>query len=273
MPEMPEIETIARQLRTKIIGKRIVDVRLSGLPLRKPIAKTFPANLRGHIIQHIMRRGKYLVLELEPKVFWLIHLGMSGSILYPVSARGSAKHTHATISFSDATELEYRDHRRFGLLAAYTVQKISQIPELRSIGKDPLRSGFNAKWLAPLIQKSRQEIKSFLLDQRQIAGLGNIYACESLFHAQIHPERRCFTLTCEEIVRLVNAIQKVLRVAIKNNGTSFSDFRDSDEKRGKNQSFLAVFQKEGEACARCGALIKRIRQGNRSSFYCANCQN
>jgi formamidopyrimidine-DNA glycosylase len=272
MPEMPEIETIARQLRKTIIGKRIADVRLSGLPLRKPIAKTFPAMLRGRTIQKITRRGKYLVAELEPKAFWLIHLGMSGRILYHSTASAAAAHTHAVFQFSDATELEYRDPRRFGLLAAYEVLRPVEVSELRFLGKDPLSSGFNPGWLSKLLQKSQQEIKSFLLDQRKIAGLGNIYVCESLFLAQIHPARRCSTLNSEEISRLAVAIRKVLRAAVKNKGTSFSDFRDSDGKRGSNQSFLMVFQREGEECVRCRAPVQRMRQGNRSSFYCSNCQ-
>jgi formamidopyrimidine-DNA glycosylase len=272
MPEMPEVETIVQQLRKTILGKCIVEVRLSGLPLRKPIAPTFPAKLCGRTIRKIMRRGKYLVAELEPKAFWLIHLGMSGRILYHATASAAANHTHAVFQFSDSTESEYRDPRRFGLLAAYEVLRPGQVPELRFLGKDPLGSGFTPGWLLPLLQKSQQEIKSFLLDQRKIAGLGNIYACESLFMAQIHPARRCFTLNSEDASRLVAAIRKVLRTAVKNNGTSFSDFRDSDGKRGNNQSFLTVFQKEGEACIRCGAPVRRMRQGNRSSFYCSNCQ-
>jgi formamidopyrimidine-DNA glycosylase len=273
MPEMPEIETIARQLRRTIIGKRIAEVRLSGLPLRKPIAGTFPAMLRGRTIQKIMRRGKYLVVEMKPKAFWLIHLGMSGRILSRATANAACSHTHAIFKFSDTTELEYRDPRRFGLLAAYEVLRPGQIPELSFLGKDPLSSGLNPGWLSTLLQKSRQEIKSFLLDQHKIAGLGNIYACESLFLAQIHPARRCHTLNSEDASRLVVAIRKVLRAAIKNNGTSFSDFRDSDGNRGSNQSFLMVFQREGEKCIRCSALVRRMRQGNRSSFYCSNCQN
>jgi formamidopyrimidine-DNA glycosylase len=272
MPEMPEIETIARQLRKTIIGKRIAEVRLSGLPLRKPISKTFPAELCGRTIRKIMRRGKYLVVELEPKAFWLIHLGMSGRILYHSTASAASRHTHAIFQFSDTTELEYRDPRRFGLMAAYEVLQPGRVQELRFLGKDPLGSGFNPGWLSTLLQKSQQEIKSFLLDQRKIAGLGNIYACESLFLAQIHPARRCFTLNPEDASRLVVAIRKVLRAAVKNNGTSFSDFRDSDGKRGSNQSFLRVFQREGEECVRCSALVRRMRQGNRSSFYCSNCQ-
>jgi formamidopyrimidine-DNA glycosylase len=273
MPEMPEIETIARQLRKTIIGKCIAEVSLSGLPLRKPITGTFSATLRGRTIRKVMRRGKYLVAELEPKAFWLIHLGMSGRILYHATVSAAVRHTHAIFQFSDTTELEYRDPRRFGLLAAYEVLRPGQVPELRLLGKDPLVSGFTPRWLSLLLQKSQQEIKSFLLDQSKIAGLGNIYACESLFLAQIHPARRCFTLNSEEVSRLVIAIRKVLRAAIKNNGTSFSDFRDSDGKRGSNQSFLTVFQREGEECVRCKARVRRMRQGSRSSFYCSNCQH
>jgi formamidopyrimidine-DNA glycosylase len=272
MPEMPEIETLARQLRKAVVGKRIAEVRLSGLPLRKPIAETFAAKLHGRTIRRILRRGKYIIAELEPKAFWLIHLGMSGRVFYPALAKAGIKHTHAVVQFSDLTELEYRDHRRFGLLAAYEVSRLGQVPEIRSLGKDPLSSGFSDQWLRPLLRKSRQEIKSFLLDQRKVSGLGNIYVCESLFLAGIHPARRCFTLDFEETALLVNGIRKVLRGAVRRRGTSFSDFVDSEGKRGENQNRLMVFQREGEECIRCGAPIRRMRQGNRSSFYCYYCQ-
>jgi len=269
---MPEIETLARQLRKTVLGKRIVDIHLSGLPLRKPIADTFAAKLCGRTIRNILRRGKYLIVEFEPKVFGLIHLGMSGRVLYHAPATAGTKHTHAIFQFSDGTELEYRDHRRFGLLAAYEVLRPGNIPEIRSLGRDPLSSGFDDEWLRPLLLKSQQEIKSFLLNQRKVAGLGNIYACESLFLAGIHPTRRCFTLTPEEVNRLVRAIRKVLRAAIRYHGTSFSDFMDLDGKRGENRAYLMVFQREGEECVRCRAPIQRMRQGNRSSFYCFHCQ-
>jgi formamidopyrimidine-DNA glycosylase len=121
--------------------------------------------------------------------------------------------------------------------------------------------------------RSRQEIKAFLLDQRRIAGLGNIYACEALFHARLHPGRRCHTISLEETRRLVRAVQRVLRNAIRRHGTSFSDFMDSDGKKGENQNFLRVFLMEGGRCRRCRTAIRRIRQGNRSSFFCPGCQN
>ncbi len=273
MPEMPEVETLARKLRKTVVGKCVTEVRLSGLPLRKPISENFASRLQGRTIRKILRRGKYLLAEMNPKAYWLIHLGMSGRILYHLKESVAAKHTQAIIRFSDSTELEYRDHRRFGLLAAYEVSRPGLIPEIRSLGMDPLCAGFNGKWLWPLLRKSRQDIKSFLLDQRKIAGLGNIYACESLFLARIHPTRRCFTLDPKETTYLIGAIRKVLQSAIRHKGTSFSDFMDTDGKPGDNQDYLMVFQREGENCCKCQAPIQRIRQGNRSSFCCAHCQN
>jgi formamidopyrimidine-DNA glycosylase len=273
MPEMPEVETLARKLRKKLIGKCISRVHLSGLSLRRPIDRSFAARLQGHTVRKISRRGKYLIAELEPRAFWLIHLGMSGRILYHSGESAGAKHTHVTVQFSDSTELEYSDPRRFGLMDFYEVEQLEQIPEIRSLGMDPLSSALNGEWLGPHLKRSRQEIKSFLLDQRKIAGLGNIYACEALFLAQIHPRRRCFTITGVEKDRLVIAIKKVLSDAIRRRGTSFSDFVDSDGKLGQNQNFLTVFQRDGKECARCGTLIRRILHGNRSSFYCPNCQD
>ncbi|HYK87993.1 MAG TPA: zinc finger domain-containing protein, partial [Acidobacteriota bacterium] len=146
------------------------------------------------------------------------------------------------------------------------------IPELKDLGIDPLGRRFNAAWLWPLLKSSRTEVKSFLLDQRKIAGLGNIYVCEALYRAGIHPARRCFTVTHAQAGYLVNAIRRVLRLAIRNRGTSFSDFMDSDGQPGENQKFLRVFQKEGDRCGRCRSRIQRVRQGNRSSFYCPGCQ-
>ena len=269
---MPEVETIARQLRKNIIDKRIMEVRLSGLPLRKPISDAFAEKLCRRRIRKIHRRGKYLIVELEPRAFWLMHLGMSGRIFYHGSDDAGSKHTHAIFRFSDATALEYRDHRRFGMLAVYENVPLEQIPEIRSLGKDPFSCGFNQKWLYSILQRKKQAIKAFLLDQRLIAGLGNIYVCESLFWARIHPMRRCSTLTGEESLRLMEAIRKVLRAAIRNHGTSFSDFIGADGNRGQNQNFLTVFQRAGAPCLHCQTPIQRIRQGNRSSFYCPSCQ-
>lgn len=272
MPEMPEVETIARRLREVVLGKRIEAVTLSGFPLRRPIASDFAAALRGRTVRQIHRRGKYLIAELDPHAFWVIHLGMSGRLVFAQVPVECPRHTHAVIRFSDSTELQYSDHRRFGLLCAHPVATLAEIPELKSLGKDPLEPGFGTRWMKPLLRNSRQEIKSFLLDQRRIAGIGNIYACEALFHAGIRPSRRCNTLRDREIERLAASVRKVLRAAIRHRGTSFSDYIDSNGLPGNHQSFLQVFQRDGEVCRRCGSRIRRLRQGNRSSFYCPRCQ-
>jgi formamidopyrimidine-DNA glycosylase len=272
MPEMPEVETIARRLRKRIVGKRISSVQLSGFALRRPLDDDFAGKLRGRTVRKIMRRGKYLVAELEPRAFWLIHLGMSGRVLYHAGPEAGARHTHVIVRFSDSTQLEYRDPRRFGLMAVYEVPRLSQVPEIKSLGRDPLSAAFEGNWLESQLKKSRQEIKSFLLDQRKVAGLGNIYVCESLFLAQIHPQRRCFTITSAETARLADAIRKVMRNSIRRHGTSFSDFVDSDGNPGENQNHLMVFQRDGQECIRCRTPIGRFLQGNRSTFYCCICQ-
>jgi formamidopyrimidine-DNA glycosylase len=273
MPEMPEVETIARKLRSSIIGKRIVEVQLSGFSLRRPVTEGFADQLCGRTIRKVHRRGKYLVLEVEPRAYCVIHLGMSGRIFHHSREPERTRHTHATIHFSDLSELEYRDHRRFGLLAFYQVPRLGQIPELKALGMDPLGAGLEAGKLWEKLCSCRQEIKAFLLDQRKIAGIGNIYASEALFHAGISPTRRCHTITRGEASRLVAAIRKVLRAGVRHGGTTFSDFMAADGARGAHQNYLAVFQRENEKCRRCRAAIKRIRQGNRSTYYCADCQH
>jgi formamidopyrimidine-DNA glycosylase len=272
MPEMPEVETIARKLRRSLVGKQVTQVRLSGFSLRRPVAASFTEILPGRRISKIRRRGKYLAIELEPRAYLLIHLGMSGRVFHRDGTGDFSRHTHALISLSDDTVLEYRDPRRFGMLAVYDVLRMREIPELQRLGRDPLDAGFDGEWLWPLISGRRCEIKSFLLDQRRIAGLGNIYVCEALFRAKISPARRCCSLSRGEVESLVSSIRRVLRAAIRNRGTTFSDFMASDGERGSNQRFLRVFQREGRKCRRCGREILRLRQGNRSSYYCPGCQ-
>jgi len=272
MPELPEVETIRRQLRKSVTGKRIEAVRLSGLPLRRPVEPDFAARLSGRTIRRIFRRGKYLLVEVEPRGYWLIHLGMSGRIFYHPQAGALARHIHAAIRFSDGTELCYCDPRRFGLLEIHDVRRAQEIPAVRRLGADPLSPGFDAGFLRPLLQNSRREIKSFLLDQHRIAGLGNIYACEALHIARVHPRRRCNTLTPEESARLARAIRSVLETAVCHRGTSFSDFVDSGGQKGDHQNHLRVYQRKGRKCRRCGALVERIAHGNRSSFFCPRCQ-
>jgi len=272
MPELPEVETIARELRRAVGGKRIAAVRLSGLSLRRPIPRELPVQLRGRTIKRVHRRGKYIIVEMNSGLFWLIHLGMSGRILFFSRRTPGTDHTHATFRFSDGSELHYKDPRRFGLLVTYEVARPNQIPEISNLGKDPMSSTFNRSWLYPRLQVSRQALKTFLLNQRKIAGIGNIYACESLFHASLHPERRCHSIGLLETGRLVRSIRTVLKSAIRHRGTSISDFQDVRGRSGGHQKHLYVYQREGEGCRRCGALVIRLHQSCRSTFLCPGCQ-
>jgi formamidopyrimidine-DNA glycosylase len=221
----------------------------------------------------IHRRGKYLILEMEPRLFWLIHLGMSGRLIYASHAMEAQNHTHCTIGFAGGGELQFCDPRRFGLIDVYQVPCLDDVPEMQRLGKDPLGEGFSAGWLWAELGRTRRDLKSFLLDQHKIAGLGNIYVCEALFRAHLHPQRRCNTVEHREAVALARAVDEVLRAAVQNRGTSFSDFMDSDGELGAHQNFLHVFQREGEKCRRCRAHITRIRQGNRSTYFCPRCQD
>jgi formamidopyrimidine-DNA glycosylase len=272
MPELPEVETIARKLSPAITGKRVAAVYLSGKSLRKPIPGDFAARLLNRTIRTLHRRGKYLIVEMKPHAFWLIHLGMSGRLSYSAGIAKRPNHTHATICFDGGGELQYFDPRRFGLMDLYEIPKLEELPEVKQLGLDPLSSTIAGPWLWRELARTRRDIKSFLLDQRRIAGVGNIYASEVLFRVRLHPERRCNTLSQRDASALARAVREVLQAAVDHRGTSFSDFLDSDGAPGEHQDFLQVFQREGEKCRRCRAIIHRLRQGNRSSYYCPRCQ-
>lgn len=277
MPELPEVETVVRQLRATVPGRCIESVQLSGLPLRRPIDVALADNLCNRKISEISRRGKYIIFVLEPHAFLLIHLGMTGAVFFrdkesDVSDEKQTKHIHMMLRFVDGTVLAYRDPRRFGLIDFYEISSMEEIPEIAALGKDPLERDFTGRQLAAWLGNCKRDIKMFLLDQRFIAGLGNIYVCEALFLAEIHPERCCDRVKNEEAVKLAAAVRRVLRAAIQHKGTSFSDYRDAGGRRGDNQRFLKVFQREGEPCSRCGTPIRRISQSGRSSFYCPSCQ-
>lgn len=272
MPELPEVETIARQLRSAVTGKRIAGVYLSGKALRRPVPGDLGASLQGRTIRSVHRRGKYLILETAPHAFWLIHLGMSGRIICAAGSTELAPHTHVSVQFTDGGEMRFCDPRRFGLMDFYRLPELEALPEVQRLGLDPLGPGFDGDRLWMELKRSRMAIKPFLLDQSRIAGLGNIYACEAIYRARIHPERRCNGLSRNEATALAREIRKILQTAIRNRGTSFSDFRDSDGEPGTHQSFLRVFQREGERCRRCRGIIHRLKQGNRSTYFCPGCQ-
>jgi formamidopyrimidine-DNA glycosylase len=276
VPELPEVETVARGLRERLIGRAIAGAWLSGKPLRMlvPIDRAALVRaVRNARVTAVRRRGKYLLMDLSTEATLLWHLGMSGQLALAAAATPRPAHTHVALALDRAEELRFRDPRRFGWLAIYPQAEVAGSAELRALGPDPLDGSFTREVLAAALRATRgANIKAFLLDQRRIAGVGNIYASEALFVAGIHPRRKAASLTVARAARLHDAIVEVLETAVKNRGTSFRDYVDAEGWLGENQNHLRVFMRAGQPCPRCGARLRRLTQQARSTFYCPQCQ-
>jgi formamidopyrimidine-DNA glycosylase len=272
MPELPEVETIARELQASVPGRRIERVRvfradaLGGVPVAD-----FADGLQGRTIERVSRRGKYLLFRLQPAHFLIGHLRMTGKFV--LSEPLAEPHVHHRVWFSldDGRLLIFQDSRCFGTLRL--VARLADSPQLAVLGMDPLTRGFTVTWLAEALARSRAPLKNWLMDQSRIAGLGNIYVAEILFAAGLSPLRPADTLDGAELARLHAATRKILRKAIRKNGTTISDFARVDEKRGEFQNLLQVYGRESAPCPRCARPIARIVQQQRSTFYCAACQH
>jgi formamidopyrimidine-DNA glycosylase len=293
MPELPEVETIVRDLRPALVGRTVLDVATSGLPLRAPLDAARLRRLVGARVEAVRRRGKYLMITLVPGQrrpalrrraagageVLLGHLGMSGRLVVTRAGDALLPHTHMRL-FLDGpeptrravSELRYTDPRRFGLWRCYAEGELSTAPELLALGPDPLEPGFDAAVLARALGRTSRAIKVALLDQGLVAGLGNIYVCEALHRARISPFAPADRLGPRRVVRLAETVVAVLRAAIDNRGTSFSDYVDGRGDPGQNQLALLVFQREGQPCTSCGAAVQREVQAARSTFYCPRCQ-
>jgi formamidopyrimidine-DNA glycosylase len=273
MPELPEVEWVARTLRPRLVGRRVLEVESSGLPLRRPIdLGRLRRALRGATVDAVERLGKYLLIQTSSAHTLVAHLGMSGRFVFAPPAAARAPHTHAVFRLDGELELRYVDHRRFGVLAVYAAARARRSPELAGLGLDPLDAAFTVEHLRAQLAATRREIKTFLLDQTRLAGLGNIYAAEALFRAGIAPRRRADRLPGAAAERLHAAIRAVLRDGITHRGTSFSDYVDAEGVPGDNQARLDVYGRDGQPCRRCGRPIRRLVQGARSTFYCPTCQ-
>jgi formamidopyrimidine-DNA glycosylase len=273
MPELPEVETVRRHLASRVPGKTVRSVWTSGLALRKPLARGFRGSFAGGRFTGVRRIGKFLFLDWESAEgrsdrSLLAHLGMTGQFLDSRQAfRERPRHTHVVWTFADGSELLFADPRRFGLL-----EWVARDVRPANVGADPTEFALSGEWLAAELAKSKAPVKAFLLDQRKLAGVGNIYACEALFKAGISPKRRARTLSREEAQRLAEAVDSTLQEAIGNRGTTISNYRDLDDRPGEYGERLLVYGREGGACVRCGNPIRRIVQSGRSSFFCATCQ-
>jgi formamidopyrimidine-DNA glycosylase len=272
MPELPEVETVARGLDQRIKGESIESVWLGSKPEPlKSSAEEIASALDGKIISHIRRVGKHIVFDLQPTkngaavrpaTQWIVHLGMTGSLRISPAESPVEKHTHAILRLGSGRELRFVDPRRFG--------RLSVIEKFEAPGLEPLQIGFED--FAALFRKRKTQIKSALLNQKLLSGVGNIYADEALFRAKIRPRRRAASLTRDELKRLHTALKKVLREAIRAGGSSISDYVDANGDEGFFQLKHRVYGREGRPCLSCKTPVKRIVIAGRSSHYCPACQ-
>jgi formamidopyrimidine-DNA glycosylase len=271
MPELPEVETVVRTLRPEVVGEQIASVWTSGKPLRlaRAVNTKRLRTLVGATIETVRRKGKYILMDLSRGGGLLVHLGMTGRLLLKNAGDERARHTHVVWSLPGGRELRFVDPRRFGWVEAAV--DVDALPEVRGLGPDPLAE-LDEQQLATELASSRAPMKSFLLDQRRIAGLGNIYVCEALFRARIHPRTQARRAR-SKAAPLLDAIRTTLEIGIANCGTTFRDFVNSTGEPGRNIQALLVYGREGEACTVCQRTVRRQVDSGRSTFYCGHCQS
>lgn len=270
MPELPEVETTRRGIESHILKLRVHKVLVREPQLRWKIPASLSRQLPGQTIESIKRRGKYLLLSTASNCL-IIHLGMSGSLRIVADNAVALKHDHVDILFENNKILRYRDPRKFGAMF-WTNDQPLQHPRLIDLGIEPFDKHFNGRYLHQAANNKQQAVKTFIMDSKQLVGVGNIYANEALFLAGIHPVRAAGRISLERYTLLANAIRKVLRNAIKSGGTSLKDFTQTDGQPGYFAVKLNVYDKQGMPCPTCGNTIKQIKQAQRSSYYCSVCQ-
>lgn len=286
MPELPEVETVRRGLAPVLEGRVLTRVEARRPDLRFPFPDRFCARLEGARVDHLDRRAKYLVAQLDTGEALIMHLGMSGrfSIIdhagtktfddYAYNTGGDPKHDHVVMHVEGGAQIIYNDPRRFGFMDIVASEILPSCKHFAAMGPEPLGNSFNAKVLINAFDGKKAPVKAALLDQRNIAGLGNIYVCEALHRSGIAPERSAGSLRRSEIERLTNHIRSVLTDAINAGGSTLRDFAATDGALGSFQERFDVYGREGALC-RCGAtkgIVTRIVQSGRSTFYCPACQ-
>jgi formamidopyrimidine-DNA glycosylase len=274
MPELPEVETIRRGLALKMTGRQIVRAELRRPDLRRPFPPLLDRRLTGARVGQLGRRGKYLLIELDDDGTLLLHLGMSGRIVASGNNAEDAKHDHVVLALDDGTVVRFNDPRRFGLMDYMRRGEEMLHPLLAGMGPEPLEPGFDGKYLAAALAGKLTPIKAALLDQRIVAGLGNIYVCEALYRAGLSPRRLAGTIAAIRAARLADAIRSVLTEAIEAGGSSLRDYVQADGELGYFQHRWAVYGKEGAPCPGCNCAegVRRIVQSGRSTFFCAKKQ-
>ncbi|WP_373087916.1 bifunctional DNA-formamidopyrimidine glycosylase/DNA-(apurinic or apyrimidinic site) lyase [Sneathiella sp.] len=277
MPELPEVETVCRGLEQALVGDRFSRVTLRRENLRFPFAEGFAETLTGRAVERIQRRAKYILMTLEGGVVMIGHLGMSGSFrIEPAPVQGAEfdKHDHIIFETAAGLRVRYHDPRRFGFMLLTTTALLDQHPQLIGIGPEPLGNSFNGPALAARLAGRKSPIKAALLDQKVVAGVGNIYACEALFRSRISPKRVSDSIRGVRADRLAVAIRQVLEEAILSGGSTLRNYSQTSGELGYFQHRFLVYDKEGAPCPTegCGGLVQRLVQSGRSTFYCPKCQ-
>lgn len=269
MPELPEVETTRRGILPHVLGRRIADACVRVPALRWPIPPEIAGELPGQRIAAVHRRAKYLLLEADTGSV-VLHLGMSGTLRILPEQSAAQKHDHVDLRFDSGQLLRFTDPRRFGALLWQPAGMIH--PVLADLGPEPLSEDFDGGHLWYRARGRRAPIKTFIMDQTVVVGVGNIYAAEALFRAGIHPLRAAGRVSRERCDRLAEAIKAILAFAIRRGGTTLRDFLDPDGAPGYFEQELFVYGREGEPCRVCGNAVRSLRLGNRASCYCVRCQ-
>ena len=272
MPELPEVETVRKCLEQQIKGRKILQCQKFRDDLRIP----FPDNLidvcSNSKVNNIMRRSKYLLFDIEKDDYLVIHLGMSGKITFGDVDYERVKHDHLIFNLEGGGKMIFNDPRRFGLVTLVNRRNFSQHKLFSGLGAEPFDQDFGGNYLKNIFKNKTQPIKLALMDSRNLVGVGNIYAAESLFRSGINPKIAAGNISLKRLEVLAGNIRQVLSEAIESGGSTLRDYVRSDGDIGYFQHKFKVYGRENQACEICGTLIKRIVQQNRSTFYCPNCQ-
>lgn len=273
MPELPEVETVKNGLAPFLKDREIATVDLYRADLRFPFPDGFAGRLTGRMITDLTRRAKYILIHLDDGMVWILHLGMSGSVaIAPAPGPEKRKHDHVVVTLKDGTVMRYNDPRRFGFMALCSGNALADHEFFAHLGPEPLGPDFTVSWLRDVLSKRKSAIKVALLDQKTVVGVGNIYACESLYRAGINPKKPAHTVSKAAIARLIPVIQQVLQDALDSGGSSLKDFVHADGEMGYFQHRFDVYDRENEPCRQCDNPIQRMVQQGRSTFWCPKCQ-
>ena len=271
MPELAEVETVRNTLKKRILHKKIVNVNIIYGKIIENDLEEFKKVLINNEFKDILRKGKWLIFELN-NYYLLSHLRMEGKYFIKNSTEEIVKHEHIIISFADGTDLRYHDTRKFGRMKLVKKEDLETTTEIAKQGKEPLDATLTSTYLLEKFKGKKLPLKTVLLDQEIISGLGNIYANEVLFASGINPLRSASSITKDECEKIISSSNKIIKKAIEMGGTTIKSYTSSLGVTGHYQDYLCVHKKEGEACPKCGKPIKKIKIGGRSTYYCEHCQ-